>query len=122
MGAGERGIKSAFRHELNIFVDGELQILPGIRFSLLTSQYVTASIKGRQHAPGNAMQIAVVLALDSAQTVVIGADIAQNLGGELAVGVVAFEFFLEVDTLEIEGLHARDHRRIKLARDPGKVS
>ncbi len=122
MRAGERGIKSAFGHELNIFVDAEHQILPWVRFAFLASQYVAASIERGQHASGNTMQIAVVFALDSSQTVVIGAYISQDLSGELAVGVVAFEFFLEVNALEIESLYARDYHRIKLARDPGKVS
>ncbi len=118
----ERGIESALGHELNIFVDGENQILPRVRLALLAIQYVPASIERGEHAAGNAVQIAVELALHSSQTVVIGAHVSQHLGGELAVGIEALEFLLEIHALEIQRFHPRDLRRIKLARDPGEVS
>ncbi len=122
MGAFERGIESALGHELNIFVDGENQVFSRVRLALLAVQHVAAGIERGEHAAGNTVQIAVELALHSSQTIVIGAHVSQDLGGELAVGIEALEFLLEVHALEIQRFHPRDLRGLKLARDPGEVS
>ena len=122
MGAFERGVESAFRHELNIFVDRQNQILSRVRITFLAIQHVPAGIERGQHATGNTMQIAIVLAFHASQAIVIGAHVSQNLGGELAVGIETLEFLLKIHTLEIQSLHARDFRRFELARDPGEIS
>ena len=68
------------------------------------------------------MQVVVEALLQAAQTVVIGADVAKHLRGQLVVGIEALELFLEVDALQVQRLHPRDGRRIQLAGDPGEVS
>ena len=89
---------------------------------LLAIQHVAAGIERGKHAAGHTMQIVVELALHATQTIVVGAYVAQDLGRELAVGIEAFEFLLEIDALEVQRLHPRDLRRVKFARNPGEVS
>ncbi len=122
MGACQRSVERALRHELNIFIDGQHQVLPGIWFVLLAFEHMTAGIERGEHAAGNAMQIAIEAALHAAQTVVISADISQDLRAQLAIRIKTLELFLEIDALEVKRLHPRDHRRVKLASDPRKIA
>ena len=122
MGALERGLERALGHELDIFVDGKNQIFSRVGLTLLAVQHVAAGIERGEHAAGNTVQIAIELALHATQAIVIGAHVSQHLGGQLAVGIEAFEFLLEIDAFEIQRFYARDLGRIQLACDPGEVS
>ncbi len=122
MGALERGLERALSHELDILVDGQDQVFSRVRLTLLAVQHVPAGIERGKHATGDTVQVAIELALHSTQTIVIGAHVSQHLGGELAVGIEALEFLLEIHAFEVQRFHARDLRGIKLARDPGEVS
>ena len=83
---------------------------------------MAAGIERGQHATGNTVQIAIELALHATQTIVIGAHVSQHLGGELAVGIKALEFLLEIDAFEVQRLYPRDLGRFQLARNPCEVS
>ena len=122
MGSFERGIERTLRHELDVLVNGENQVFSRVGLALLAVQNMAAGIDRGEHAAWHAVEILVVFALYSPQTVVIRAHVSQHLGGELAVGIKALEFFLEVNALEVERLHPRDLRGLELACDPGEVS
>ncbi len=91
------------RHELNVFVDGELQVLAGLRLVLDRAEHMAARVHGGEHAGRDAVQLRVKFAFEAAEAVVVQADVAQHLRGDLAVGIEALEFFLEVDALHDSG-------------------
>ena len=122
MGTFERGIERTLRHELDVLVDGENQVFSRVGLALLAVQNMPAGIDRGEHAAGHTVEILVEFALHASQTIVIGAHVAQHLGGKLAVGIEALEFLLEIDALEIQRFHPRDLRGVELARDPGEVS
>src|ERR1700692_4857141 len=100
MSAFERRVESALGHELDIFIDGEDQVLSRVRLTLLTVQHVPASVERRQHAGGNTVRVAVELTLHTSQATVVSAHVSQDLRGKLAVGIEALEFLLEVHPFE----------------------
>jgi len=53
---------------------------------------------------------------------VVGADVAEDLGGEIVVGVEALELFLDVNTAEVELADAVGGVGIEAAADPGEVA
>ena len=63
-----------------------------------------ARIQRGQHAAGRAVQCVIVTLLDAAQSIVVGAHIAQDLRGRDVVGVVPLELFLDVNALQVQGL------------------
>ena len=97
-------VEGALSHELNVFVDGELEILAGLGLLRDGAEDVAAGVHGGEHAAGDAVELVVEFAFDAAETVVIETDIAEDLRGDLVVGIEALKFFLEVDALDIEGV------------------
>ena len=67
------------------------------------------------------MQLAVEFSFEAAETVVVDADVAQHLRGDLVVGIEALELLLEVNALHVEGANFRGNLGRNAARDPGKV-
>ncbi len=97
-------VESLLGHELDVLVDGELQILAGLRLVGDGTKYAAARIHGGEHAPGNAVERAIEFAFEAAETVIVDADIPQDLRGDLVVGIKALELILEINALHIEGL------------------
>ena len=52
-------VESALGHELDVFVDGELQILAGLGLVLDRAEHVAARIHGGEHAARDAVQLRV---------------------------------------------------------------
>ena len=63
----------------------------------------------------------VEFAFETAEAVVVEADVAQHLRGDLVVGIKALEFLLEVNAFHIEGANSRGNFGRDAAGDPGKV-
>ena len=68
------------------------------------------------------MQLRLKLALHTAESVVVCADIAQHLRGQAAVGVEALELLLQVDALQVQLAHPLRGIGVQLAGHPGKVA
>jgi hypothetical protein len=64
----------------------------------------------------------VELLLDTTESIFVGADIAENLGGDVVLGVKALELLLEVDALEVQGANGVNDAWVLFARDPGEVA
>src|SRR5579883_3638726 len=109
-------------HELDIRVNAEDQVVSGQRITLFAAEHVAARVNRGQHAAGCTMQLVVKVLLKAAKPRVIEPDITEHLRGKLVVRIKALEFFLEVDTLQIERLDLCDDRGVLLACDPGEIS
>src|SRR5208283_4798726 len=67
-----------------------------------------------------APQLLVELPLQAAQTLIVGANITQDLRRQFALGIKALGFFLKVDALQIQRTDALNHFRIGLACHPAE--
>jgi hypothetical protein len=71
------------------------------------------------------MELRLVFQLQAAEAVVVGADVAEDLRGDLVVGIEALKLILEIDALEALGLDevadAGGNFRRDAAGDPGKA-
>ena len=92
--------------ELNVFVDGEHEILARLGLVLAGAEHLAARVHGGIHAAGNAVQLAFEFLLEAAEAVVIDTHVAEDLRGDLVVGIEALEFLLGVDALDVEGAHS----------------
>ena len=97
-------VESALGHELDVFIDGELEILAGLRILCVGADHLAAGIHGGKHAAGGAVKFGVEFAFYASEAVIVQTDVAEDLSGNLSVGIEALEFFLEVDVLHIEGV------------------
>ena len=66
---------------------------------------MAASIHGGKHAARDAVKLPVEFTLQTAEAVIVDPDVAENLRGDLVVGIEALELVLEVNALHIEGAH-----------------
>ncbi len=114
-------IERALGHELDVFVDGEHQVAAGLGVALAGAQNFAARVHGRVHRAGRAVEFAVEFFFKAAEAVVVDANVAQHLRGELVVGIEALKLLLEVNALHVEGLHGGGDLRRDAARDPGEV-
>ena len=105
---------------LNFFVDGENQIVARLGFFLNSGEPLLAGVDRDLHAAGLAAQLFVISALDAAQAAIVGAHIAEHLCRQFALGIKAFRFFLEMDSLQIQSTNALDGLGIGFACDPAK--
>ena len=115
-------IERSLGHVLNVFVDGELEILSGIGFVFDGTEDMAAGVNRREDATGRAMEARVELLFKPSQAVVVDTDVAQRLRGDLAVGIKALEFFLEVNAFDIESADPRGDVGRHAAGDPGKTA
>ncbi len=105
-------------------IDGQIEILAGLGIG-------RREVGGGHGAPPGIAQhgadsrlagdLLVVEQLEPGQSLVVGADIAQDLGGQLAHRVVALALREEVDPAEVELAHRRGDRGIELARHPDEL-
>src|SRR6266568_4226756 len=79
---------------------------------------MAARIHRRKHAARGAMKARIVFPFKAAETVVVEANVAQHLRGDLIVGVEALEFLLEVDAFEVESSDSVGDLGRDAARDP----
>ena len=77
MGTFHVVIEGALSHVLDVFIDRHLQILPGLRLVRNRSKHPAASIHCGEHAAGYAVEAGIVFLLETAEAVVIEADVAQ---------------------------------------------
>ena len=71
--------------------------------------------------PGASAQLIVELVLDAALAGVFHAHRAQHLRRQIACGIKALGFFLEVNALQLERVDALDGFVVGLARHPAEV-
>ena len=114
-------VEGALGHELDVFVDGELEVAARFRLALGGTKHLAPRIHGRVHQPRLPVQVAIEFFFKTAEPVVVDAHVAQHLRGNLAVGIKALELLLKIDALHIQGLHGGRHLRRDAARDPGEV-
>ena len=74
-----RMIQRALRHELDVFVDGEHQVVAGLRLARFAAQHMPLGIERGQHVSGRPVQVVIEAALQPTQAVVVGAHVAQHL-------------------------------------------
>ena len=113
-------LEFAFGDGLDVFVDGQDEILAGIWLLLDTSKPALAGVDGDHQTSGLALQLRIELTLEAAQSLIVGANIAEDLGGQLALGIETLGLLLKVDSLKIQRPYALGHLRIRLARYPAK--
>ena len=92
-------IERPLGHELDVLVDGELQVLAGFGFLRDRPEHMAASVHGGKHAARHAVQLRIEFSFESAEAVVVEADVAQYLRGNLVIGIEALKFLLEIDAL-----------------------
>jgi hypothetical protein len=113
-------IERALSHELDVFVDGELEILAGLGSCAMdpsTRRRASIAVNMRPAS----VEARIVFLLEAAEAIVVESHIAQHLCGDLVVGIEALKFLLEVDSLEIQSFDARGGFRGDATR-PGKSS
>ena len=71
-------IQGAFRHILDVRVDGQLHALARQRITLFRIQYMPLGINGRQNMPWLPMKFAVEFSLESAESIIVSTYIAEN--------------------------------------------
>ena len=101
MGLLHRRFQFAFRDVLDFLVDGQNDILARIGLLLDAAKPFAAGVHRDQHAAGFAAQFVIIRAFDSAQAFVVHAHIAEHLRCQLAFGIKALGFFLEIDAAQI---------------------
>ena len=74
-----RVVQRALRHELNVLVDGQHQVVARQWLMRFAAQHMPFRVECSQHASRRAVQIIVEVPLQAAEPVVVGADIAQHL-------------------------------------------
>ena len=79
------------------------EILARLGLVLGGAEDVAARVHGGEHAARHAVELRVEFLLEAAEAVVVEADIAEHLRGDLVVGIEALKFFLEIDALHVEG-------------------
>ena len=119
---GDLGIEGLLGHVLDVGVDGEDEILAGQGLTDGGPEHVAAGVDRGHHVAGDAVQLVVELHLKPAESVVVGADVAEHLGAKGAVRVEALELLLEVDALEVELADAVGSFGVDPSRDPCEVA
>ena len=92
--------------ELDVLVDGENEIAARLGVVLAGAENFAARVHGGVHFAGHAVELLIELVFEAAEAVVVDADIAKYLRGDLVVWIEALELFLVVDALHIEGVDA----------------
>ena len=114
-------IEGPLRTELDIFVDGEDQILAGFGLVFAGAENLATSIHRGIHSARSAVQLRIEFLFQTAQAVVIHTHVAKHLRGNVVVRVESLEFLLRVDSLDVQGLHFGGGLGSDAARDPGKA-
>ena len=107
LGALHGVVERVLGHELNVLVDGEdADCWPGSGSCSLEPSTFAARVHGGVHRARNAVQLRVELLLEAAEAVVVDADVAEHLRGDLVVGIEALKLLLEINALHVEGVDA----------------
>ena len=109
-----------FGNVLNVLIDGEDNAVAGFRLLFDTGKPALARVDGNHQLAGLALELLVELSLQAAQPLIVGANVAQNLRRQFALGIKALGFFLVVDALQIQRPDALNRFRIGLACHPAK--
>src|SRR5271165_203578 len=115
-------VQGLLGHELNVLVDGEYEILAGERLAFFAAKHMSARVQSGQHASRCAMQVFVEILLQAAQSVVVDAHVTKHLRGDPVIRIEALEFFLDIDTVQIQRFYLVDNRSVLLARNPCEVA
>ena len=94
-------IEFPFGDVLDVLIDGENDAVAGFWFLFNAGKPAFARVDGNHELAGLALQLLVELPLQSAQPLIVGANVAQNLRREFALRIKTLGFFLEVDALQI---------------------
>ena len=105
---------------LDVLVDGEDEIFAWLRLLFDAGEPALAGVDGDHQLAGLALKFRIELALEAAQALIFGADIAQHLGGQFALWVETLGLFLKVDALQVEGADAVGGFGVGFAGDPAK--
>ena len=114
-------IESLLGKELDVLVDGEDEIAAGLGVALAGAEHLAPGIDGGVHAAGHAVQLRVEFFFQTPESVVVYADVAEHLRGDLVVRIEALKLLLEVDALHVEGADAGGRIGADTAGDPGEV-
>src|SRR5690242_4904730 len=112
------GSKLFFDDELDIFVDGQNNART--RFGSLVGALIPTVMRvgEDEHARGFAANAAIELVFDSADPFLINVDVTENGRGQIALGIKALIFLLEIDAAQIQLPNVSHGRGRQLARDP----
>src|SRR5579862_2295179 len=92
-----RGFEFPLDDVLDLFVDGQYDILSRVWLLLDAAEPLAPGDHRDQHAAGLAAKLFVIGTLDSAQALVIHADITENLRRQIPFGIEPLRFLLEMD-------------------------
>src|ERR1700722_9379436 len=121
MGFFHSKFEFAFGDVLDILIDGKNNAVASFRLFFNAGKPALAGIHRDHQLSGLAFELLVELTLESAQPLVVGTDIAQDLGRQFTLRIKALGLFLKVDALEIERSDAINDFSISLARHPAKL-
>ena len=121
LGVFDRLFEFALGDVLDFLVDGENEIFAGLGLLFDAREPFLAGIDWKSSIrPGLPRSCSSYCALDAAQAFVIGADVAEDLRRQLALGIETLGFFLEVNALQIQSANAVDDVGVRLARHPAE--
>jgi hypothetical protein len=79
-------------------------------------------IQRSQNMARRSVHLVVELTLNAAEAGVVGADVTQNLRGQIVVRIKALELLLKVNALQVQLPHPRRRLRIQAACHPREVA
>ncbi len=79
-------IELAFGDVLDVLVDSEDEVVAGFGLFFNAGKTSLARVDGDHQLAGLALQLPVELALEAAETLIVGADVSENLCGQLTLG------------------------------------
>ena len=109
-----------FGDVLNVLVERKHDTVARFRFFFNAGKPAFACVDGNHQLAGLALQLTVELALQAAESLIVCANVAENLRRQLALGIKTFGFFLKVNALQIQRADAVNHFRIRFPRNPTK--
>src|SRR5216684_2098569 len=105
---------------LNVLIDGEHDTVAGFGLLFNTGKPALARVDGNHQLAGLALQLLVELPLQAAQSLIVGANVPQNLRRQLTFWIKTLRFFLVVDALQIKLTDALDHFGVGPSRHPAE--
>src|SRR5260370_4303899 len=113
-------VEFAFGDVLDVLIDSKGDAVAGLGLLFNTGKPALARVHGNHQLSGLALQLLGELPLQPAQSLIVSANVAQNLRRQFTFWIEALGLFLEVDPLQVQRADTFNHFRISLTRHPAE--
>ena len=113
-------LKFAFGDVLNILIDSKDDAVAGFGLLFNAGKPALARVDGNHQLAGLALQLLIELPLQAAQSLIVGANVPQNLRSQFTFRIKPLRFFLVVDALQIQRTDALNDFGVGLSRHPAE--